>query len=103
MSRDKAWRNHKREAKMNRRMKEDRQQHSPFGQQTIEESCACFNGFGDKRIYGRVKSNFADNPKLCSAYCCGNPRKYNPNTSKALTLQEKKANIRTKEFLKGEF
>ena len=58
-----------------RRLKQDRMEHSPYGQQTLEETCPCFGQPGTKE-YGRTFSRFADTPAVCSGPCCGNPRKW---------------------------
>lgn len=60
-----------------RRIREDRAEHG------ADHSCSCFDTSGR----GLTFSQFADNPKMCSGYCCGNPRKWFGE----LTRQEKKA------------
>lgn len=74
-----------RQVKGLRRLTQDKQQHRIFGQQTLEEACACFTQPGSK-AYGRVFARFADTPKVCSFGCCGNPRKW----LKEVTRQERK-------------
>ena len=72
-----------------RRLREDRQEHSPTGQETLEEACPCFRPQGTKE-FGRIFARFADYPKVCGGICCGNPRRYMGE----VTFQEKKANLR---------
>lgn len=62
-----------REVKGMRRLKADRNEHHTYGQHTLEETCACFAPKNSKE-FGRLFSRFADTPKLCSRYCCGNRR-----------------------------
>lgn len=57
-----------------RRLKADRQEHSSYGTKTLEETCACFGQEGT-REFGKLFSRFADTPKVCSGYCCGNRRR----------------------------
>lgn len=63
-----------REVKGMRRLKSDRNEHRIRGQQTLEETCACFAQPGTEE-FGRIFSRFADTPTRCSGYCCGNRRK----------------------------
>ena len=91
-----------RQVKGFRRLKEDKQQHRIFGQNTLEETCACFTRPGTKE-YGRVFARFADTPKVCSFLGCGNPRKW----FKEVMQQEKKIAMSEQEqrrdlaFLRG--
>ena len=71
-----------------RRLREDRQQHSTFGQQTLEEASACFADRSSKE-FGRIFARLADYPKVCGGYCCANPRR----VMGEVTLQEKKADL----------
>lgn len=74
-----------RQVKGMRRLREDKQQHQPYGQRTLEETCDCFAQPGSE-AFGRVFARFADTPKGCSFACCGNPRKW----LNQITLQEQK-------------
>lgn len=64
----------KRFVKATRRMKEDRQQHKPFGRETLEKVCSCFAKLGTPE-YGKTFARFADHPKNCNGLCCANPRR----------------------------
>lgn len=101
--RNKAWRILKSKSKGERRIKEDKQQHRIYGNNTLEQTCICF-GVGAKRDVGRMKSRFTDYPASCSCWMCTNPRKaYKGDNKNSLTFQEIKANIKQKEFLKGDY
>lgn len=69
-------RKYKRFIKGMNRIKRDRAQHGN------DHSCECFKTKGQ----GKEFSRFADNPQLCSGYCCGNQRKVSGPTN-----QEKRA------------
>lgn len=58
-----AIRRHQATTHMRRRLKEDRNQHYN------DLACACWH---DPKAMARFK----EQPKLCSCYMCGNPRKY---------------------------
>lgn len=74
-----ARRRYSRYVKGMRRIKEDRMEHGD------SRVCSCFDPEVD-RARGRTFSYFADNPQLCSRWCCGNQRRmYGP------TRQEKRA------------
>lgn len=97
--RNKAFRLHKRYAKMMRRLKSDRLQHTrqtEISQFTgeLRPLCACF-GESDKRTVGKTYARFADTPHPCSLACCGNPRNHFAGKN-ALTKQELVANIKEK-------
>ena len=62
---------------MRRRLSEDHNQH--YGDLT----CPCWH---DPKTMARFK----EQPKRCSCYGCGNPRKYEKGRER-LTLQERKA------------
>lgn len=70
-----------------RRLAEDRQEH---GEPT---SCGCFEPDALKGR-GYTFSVFADRPKLCSGWCCGNPRRHHGNSKAGLTRQE----LRTRDW-----
>ena len=61
--RDRAFRRHKAEAKMWRRLKEDRNQHYN------NLACPCWT---DQKFMARFK----EQPKLCSCFACGNQRQH---------------------------
>lgn len=96
--RDKAWRMHKRNAKANRRIKLDRNQHWPSGTLKLEDVCACF-GSDDKALWGKTFSKFADYPQACSCWLCGNVRRQKHfKTKDKLTRQEQLAMLTEREF-----
>ena len=72
--RQRSYRRHQAEAHMWRRLKEDRNQHYN------DLKCACY---GDPKAMAKFK----EQPKHCSCYMCGNPRRYEG----ALTIQEDRA------------
>lgn len=61
MSRSRAFRRHQASRHMNRRLKEDRNQHYR------DLDCACW-------FDSRVKSRFKEQPQFCSCWMCGNQR-----------------------------
>lgn len=69
MNRSYPERKHNRYVKGMRRIKEDRAQHGN------DHRCPCFAANGR----GKVFSDFADNPQMCSS-CCGNLRKWEGDT-----------------------
>jgi hypothetical protein len=69
VSRSYNYRQHQRYVHGRRRIKEDRAQHGS------DHACPCFAEEAE-RGQGRVFAQFADNPKLCSGPCCGNPRRH---------------------------
>jgi hypothetical protein len=77
---DRRW---NREVKAWRRIKEDRAQH---GQSSASQDCPCF-GDEDPAIWGRTFARFADTPKTCGCWMCGNPRRYGD-----LTVHERRSN-----------
>lgn len=72
--RNRAFRRHKAISKMNRRLKEDRNQHYN------DLSCACYSD-------GKAMARFKEQPKRCGKPCCNRPRKY-----EGRTIQERRAN-----------
>ena len=68
-----------REKKAWRRIKEDRAQHG------VSRTCPCWGEHTPS--WGRTFSFFADTPKRCSCYMCGNPRRYFGH----LTVHEQRA------------
>lgn len=70
-----ALRRHQAETHMNRRLKEDRNQHYN------DLTCACWTD--PKRM-----ARFKEQPKVCSKpWCCGNPRRF----GNQITIQELRA------------
>lgn len=61
--RTRAFRRHQTDTHMRRRLKEDRNQHYN------DLSCACWH---DPKAMARFK----EQPKHCSCFMCGNPRRY---------------------------
>jgi hypothetical protein len=79
MARSRAYRRHQANAKMWRRLKEDRNQHYE------DLSCPCWH---DPKAMARFK----EQPKVCSRpECCGNPRRSKGPKNERLTMQERKA------------
>ncbi len=74
--RNKSFRRHQERRHMNRRLKEDRNQHYK------NLSCPCWY---DKKTIARFK----EQPKQ-DCWCCKNPRHY-PGLDKPLTIQERRA------------
>lgn len=71
-------RRHQAESHMNRRLKEDRNQHYN------DLTCPCWT---DRKAMSRFK----EQPKLCSCDMCGNPRKsIFASKSARLTMQERR-------------
>lgn len=70
-----ALRRHQAETHMRRRLKEDRNQHYN------DLTCACWT---DPKAMARFK----EQPKLCSCWMCGNPRRHGWNE---VTMQERHA------------
>jgi hypothetical protein len=68
-----------------RRLKADRQEHSPYGTKTLEETCDCFAP-KESKAFGKIFSRFADTPKPCSCISCGNKRHL-----EGPTIQERRA------------
>lgn len=77
--RNRAYRRHKAESAMNRRLSEDRNQHYN------DLSCPCWH---DKKAMARFK----EQPKTCSnpEHGCGNPRRMKASKKDRLTIQERK-------------
>lgn len=75
MARTRAYRRHKSYSKMNRRLKEDRNQHYN------DLSCPCWH---DKKAMARFK----EQPQWCSGSCCGNQRKH-----EGPTMQERRHDV----------
>lgn len=67
-----AFRRHQTASHMQRRLKEDRNQHYD------NLSCPCWSD-------PKAMAVFKEQPKLCSCWMCGNPRRFGK-----LTIQEKK-------------
>lgn len=79
MSHHRGLRRAQAESHMNRRLKEDRNQHYR------DLTCACWT---DKK----AMAQFREQPKKCSLpWCCGNPRRFDGS----LTIQELRANVTT--------
>jgi hypothetical protein len=72
-----AIRRHQAASHMRRRLSEDRNQHYR------DLSCPCWTSL--KHI-----ARFREQPQLCSARCCGNPRKWEKGAGR-LTMQERRA------------
>lgn len=82
--RNQAIRRQNRRTKAMRRLREDVAEHGSW------TDCHCFEA--KRRQAGKVFSQFADNPKLCSnPGCCGNPRHGWGTEKFRLTHQERKA------------
>jgi hypothetical protein len=77
--RTEAFRRHQIETHLNRRLKEDRNQHYD------DLKCKCW--FDPKAI-----ARFKEQPKTCSARCCGNPRRF--EKKEKFTIQERRASLR---------
>lgn len=78
--RNRAFRRHKANAKMWRRLKEDRNQH--YGDLT----CACYKP-------GYAMARFREQPTTCSSpACCGNPRRLIGVKEARLTMAEHRFN-----------
>jgi hypothetical protein len=75
MNRTRAERRYNRYIKGMRRIREDRAEHGS------DLGCSCFDPDG------KVFARFADHPKQCSSWCCGNPRRHYG----AVTRQEQRA------------
>ncbi len=76
--RNRAFRRHKAHAKMWRRLHEDRNQHYE------DLTCACYTD-------PKVMAKFKEQPKLCSCWMCGNPRRVAWNVKDRVTIQERRA------------
>lgn len=63
MARSRAFRRHKADSQMWRRLKEDRNQHYR------DVTCACYQP-------GKAMARFREQPQACSLMCCGNQRRY---------------------------
>jgi len=74
-----------------RRLKNDRQHHVPVGTRTLEQTCVCFDPT-QKQAFGKLLSNFANNPKRCGGTCCANPRRLEGSS-----FQEKRNKLRNME------
>jgi len=72
-----ALRRYKAITHLQRRLKEDRNQHYD------DLTCPCWT---DPKAIARFK----EQPKVCSCYMCGNPRRYEKGLNR-LTVQERKA------------
>lgn len=77
--RDKAFRRHQTDRHMQRRLKEDRNEH--YNNLT----CACWT---DKKAMARFK----EQPQRCSSFCCGNQR--HVYGRKILTISERRQLLR---------
>lgn len=77
MQRGKAFRRHKADSHMRRRLKEDRNQHYN------DLSCPCYTDL-------KIMAQFREQPKLCSCPMCGNPRKKKMGWEPELTWPELK-------------
>jgi hypothetical protein len=71
-----------------RRLREDKQEHKPYGKETLQEVCNCFKPKNSKE-YGVIFSRFADTPQRCSCYGCGNRRQYEGPTVQELRCNER--------------
>lgn len=79
--RNRAYRRHKSNSKMWRRLKEDRNQHYE------DLTCPCWT---DKK----AMAVFKEQPKRCGKMCCANPRKggaFASSRRERLTMQERRA------------
>lgn len=74
--RTRAMRRHQADRHMWRRLKEDRNQHYN------DLTCACWTDL-------RVMARFKEQPKLCSCWMCGNPRRSMKGVD-ARTIQERR-------------
>lgn len=72
--RNRAQRRHEAVSHQMRRIKEDRNQHYS------DLKCACWHN-------PKVIARFREQPKLCSCWMCGNPRRYEKGKAR-LTRQE---------------
>ena len=75
--RPRAFRIHQTKTHMNRRLKEDRNQHYD------NLRCACWTE-------PKAIARFKEQPKVCTCRVCGNPRKWQKG-SEGLTMQERRA------------
>ncbi len=90
-SRVRAQRRYDRYVKMMRRLREDRATHtSDVKKSDPVDWCPCFLT-QDRAWNGKTKSYFADTPKACSGFCCGNPRRMGGQQGSRLTMQERRA------------
>lgn len=71
-----ALRRHQAYSHMMRRVKEDRNQHYN------DLTCTCHRP-------GKGMARFKEQPQVCSAWCCGNPRRHFSGKER-LTLQERR-------------
>jgi hypothetical protein len=76
--RNRAYRRHKANSKMWRRLKEDRNQHYE------DLNCPCWHS-------KKAMSFFKEQPKHCGKPCCANPRKVSDSKTECLTMQERRA------------
>ncbi len=74
--RSRAFRRHQLDTHVQRRLKEDRNQHYD------DLNCPCWT---DPRAIAR----FREQPQLCSRACCGNPRHWEKGENR-LTIQERR-------------
>lgn len=74
--RNRAFRRHQAIRHMNRRLKEDRNQHYN------DLSCPCWYD-------GKAMARFKEQPATCSSFCCGNPRRWFKGNDK-ITMQERR-------------
>ncbi|HET9274322.1 MAG TPA: hypothetical protein VFO09_08655 [Methyloceanibacter sp.] len=74
--RGRAFRRHQTERHLWRRLKEDRNQHYDM------LTCPCWH---DPSAIARFK----EQPKICSSWCCGNPRRWHKGEDR-LTMQERR-------------
>jgi hypothetical protein len=77
--RDRGWRQWQRHRKMMRRLKKDWNQH--YG----DLECPC-------RTDPKVQARFADTPKNCSCWICGNVRRHEKG-KRRLSLQERRMDL----------
>lgn len=82
-----ALRRHQAETHMNRRLKEDRNQHYR------DLTCACWT---DKKAIARFK----EQPKMLQCSCCCNPRRYQSGWER-LTMQERSAELAERAVMYG--
>jgi hypothetical protein len=83
--RSRAFRRHQTESHMWRRLKEDRNEHYE------DLSCPCWHD-------AKARARFKEQPKYCSCYMCGNPRRHFKTPASQLTIQERRAAEFAKSF-----
>lgn len=87
--------------KMMRRLRGDRATHTDDMKKPPEDRCPCFLMEEESRN-GRTRSWFADTPKLCSGYCCGNPRRFRGPADERYTMSERRSLLAERDEWDGE-